>query len=173
VLLLLATIHFTVTAAGGKTTAFPVLWPVFIGLVILMWIIAYPIIHLWIKNLTYIIYDDRVTIHKGILTKTQQNIPFRAITDFALERSIFDRLLGIGAIKIQTAGQSKSPTGYEGKLSGLIDYDDLHTDLREKLHHLHPRSASLTTTEPEKGSDTDILMQILTELKGIRRNLDK
>jgi uncharacterized membrane protein YdbT with pleckstrin-like domain len=138
-----------------------------------MWLISYPLIRLWIKNLTYIIYDDRVTIHKGILTKIQQNIPFRAITDFALERTIYDRMLGIGGIKIQTAGQSTSPTGYEGKLSGLIDYDRLHTELRDKIKNLHPQSESVTTKEPLNVSESAILSQILSELKEIRRNLEQ
>ena len=68
-----------------------VLWPISIGLISLMWVIAAPIIVLWIKNLSYPIEDDRVIIHKGILTKVQQNIPYRAITDFILHRSLYDR----------------------------------------------------------------------------------
>ena len=116
ILLLTAIIHLIISLSSGNTEAIIVIWVVSIGLILLMWIISYPLIRLWIKNLSYLIFDDRVTIHKGILTKTQQNIPFRAITDFALERTIFDRILKIGSIKIQTAGQSASPTGYEGKL---------------------------------------------------------
>ena len=65
---------------------------------VIIWAISIPIIKLWIKNLAYVIQDDRVTIHKGILTKTQQNIPYRSVTDFALKRTIYDRLLGLGSI---------------------------------------------------------------------------
>jgi len=168
-----AIIHLIISLAGGNTQAIIIIWIVFIGSSLLMWLISYPIIRLWINNLSYIIYEDRVTIHKGILTKTQQNIPFRAITDFALERTIYDRFLGIGAIKIQTAGQSTSPTGYEGKLSGLIDFEQLHAELREKIRHLHPLSESLAIKESGINSDENILSQILSELKEIRRNLKK
>ena len=38
------------------------------------------------------------------LTKKEQNIPYRSITDFVLKRGPFDRYLGIGTIQVQTAG---------------------------------------------------------------------
>jgi uncharacterized membrane protein YdbT with pleckstrin-like domain len=139
---------------------------------VLFWIISYPITYLWIKNLSYIVREERVTIHKGILTKTQQNIPLRAVTDFALQRTIYDRILGIGSIKIQTAGQTKSPTGYEGSLSGLLDYEAWQTELRQKIEILHPLSVGTATTETSMKTDEGILVQILDELKKIRTSLE-
>ena len=138
-----------------------------------MWIVFLPLIHLWIKNLSFFIRDDRVTIQSGILTKKEQNIPSRSITDFVLVRGPFDRMLGIGTIQIQTAGQSKSATGYEGSLSGLLDYGPLHANLREKLKFLHPISESATTSEPIKQTNDSFLIQILEELKEIRKNTEK
>ena len=44
------------------------LWVICCGANLLMWVISYPIIHLWTKNLTYIVRNDRVTILSGILT---------------------------------------------------------------------------------------------------------
>ncbi len=150
-----------------------ILWPITIGTIVLMWAIATPIITLWIKNLTYYIEDDRITVFKGILTKQQQNIPYRAITDFVLHRSLFDRFLSIGAIRIQTAGQSRTPTGYEGQLSGLVQWEDIHQQLRSKLKILHPIAE--TTTAAESASilpSADKLQQILEELKAIRKVLE-
>ena len=140
---------------------------------VLLWAISIPIIKLWIKNLEYIIQDDRITIHKGILTKTQQNIPYRSVTDFALKRTIYDRFLGIGSINIQTAGQSQSASGYEGSLIGLIDYENLHSEMKEKLKILHPVSESVTTSEVVQKPDVNVLQQILAELKIIRQNTEK
>ncbi len=146
-----------------------ILWPVTIGIILLLWAISAPIITLWIKNLTYYIEDDRITIHKGILTKQQQNIPYRAITDFILHRSLYDRFLGIGAIRIQTAGQARTATGYEGQLSGLLQWEDLHQQLRSKLRILHPIAEATTVAESVSLlSSDDKLQQILEELKAIR-----
>jgi len=150
-----------------------VLWVICCGANLLMWVISYPIIHLWTKNLTYIVRNDRVTIQSGILTKKEQNIPYRSITDFVLKRGPFDRILGIGTILVQTAGQSTSATGYEGSLSGLIDYESIHGDLKDKLKSLHPISESTTTSEPIIKSGENVLIQILEELKEIRKNTEK
>jgi len=151
-----------------------ILWPITVGLILLMWVISAPIIILWIKNLSYSIEDDRVTIHKGILTKVQQNIPYRAITDFILHRSLYDRFLGIGSICIQTAGQTQTATGYEGKMSGLVDFQDLHQQLRDTLKTLHPRAEAVTVAEKAPSlSGEDKLELILEELKAIRKVLEK
>ena len=150
-----------------------ILWPITIGSILLMWVISAPIIILWIKNLTYYIEEDRITIFKGILTKQQQNIPYRAITDFILRRSLYDRFLSIGAIRIQTAGQAKTATGYEGQLSGLVQWEDLHEQLRSKLKILHPIAEATTVAESATPLSTDDkLQQILEELKAIRKVLE-
>jgi uncharacterized membrane protein YdbT with pleckstrin-like domain len=157
---------------GTDSEAIPLTWIIATGVILVKWIISLPIIFYWIKNLTYVFYDDRVSIHKGIVTKTVQNIPFRAITDFALVRTLYERILGIGSIKIQTAGKSaQSPSQYEGSLSGLLDYEALHTELRAKIRSLHPVAESVTTSEPGKVSGDLLLGEILKELKEIRKEL--
>ncbi len=149
-----------------------IIWPITIGSLLLMWIISIPIIYLWIKNLCYFIEEDRVTIYKGILTKQQQNIPYRAITDFALRRSLYDRFLGIGSIRIQTAGQGQPTPGYEGQLSGLLDWENLHQELRNKLstyeHHIDAKTVS--GQESFQGDKTDLIVE---ELRAIRKVLEK
>ena len=142
-----------------------------LGLISIMWIVSLPIVHFWIKNLSYFIRDDRITIQSGIFTKKEKNIPYRSITDFVLVRGPFDRILGIGTIKVQTADQSAE--GYESNLSGLSDYEPLHADLREKLKFLYPFSESATTSEPKKQTNDSVLIQILEELKEIRKNTEK
>ena len=156
---------------GPDSEGITVIWLIGLGLISVMWIVSLPLIHLWIKSLSYFIRDDRITIQSGILTKKEKNIPYRSITDFVLVRGPFDRILGIGTIKVQTAGQSAE--GYEGNLSGLLDYGPLHANLREKLKTLHPISESTATSEPIKQTDESALMQILEELKEIRKNTEK
>jgi uncharacterized membrane protein YdbT with pleckstrin-like domain len=173
VLLGVSIVHLIIHIAGGDPNAPPILWLITAIAVLVMWLMAYPIAKLWIRNLAYVIQEDRITIQKGILTKTQQNIPYRSITDFMLQRSLYDRILGIGSIRIQTAGQSQSPSGYEGNMSGLIEYERLHDQLRGKLRSLHPTSESLTTHEPVQKSTEQILDQMLQELKAIRKNTEK
>lgn len=173
VLMVVSIIHLIMHISSADPRASRILWLIAAIVISALWVIAYPIAKLWIQNLAYIIREDRVTIQKGILTKTQQNIPYRSITDFILQRSLYDRILGIGCIKIQTAGQSQQPSGYEGTMAGLIEYEKLHDELRERLRSLHPTSESLTTQEPVQKSTEQILEQILRELKAIRKNTEK
>ena len=171
--IVMAIIHFIIMIVSGNLNAVYAVWTIGILCLFLMWIFSTPISFLWIKNLEYIIRDDRVNIHMGILTKTQKNIPFRAITDFVLVRTLYDRMLGIGSVKIQTAGQSTQPSGYEGKLGGLAEYDKWHTELRSRIKSLHPVSQSVTTTETVNSTDGEVLREILDELKEIRKNTSK
>ena len=166
-------LHFIINYSNPNAEATLILWAITCAANLLMWVISYPIIHLYTKKLTYIIQDDRVTILSGIITKKEQNIPYRSITDFVLNRGPFDRYLRIGTIQIQTAGQSITATGYEGCLSGLLDYDEIHGDLRDKLKSLHPVSESTTTSEPINSSNENVLTKILEELKKIRENTGK
>ncbi len=173
ILLAAALIHFILNFSDIEPVAFKVLWLVSTGSIALLWIISFTWIYLWIKNLKYVIHDDRITIHKGILTKKYQNIPYRSITDFVLKRGLYDRILGLGSIQIQTAGQSPSATGYEGSLSGLSDYEGIHTDLRNKIKLFHPVSIPATNENPLNEPVTNILAKILDEVRQIRKNTGK
>jgi len=165
-------IHLIVHLAAGDPAAPPVVWIVAISLTLLLWAAGLPLNRLWISNLSYVITDDRVIVYKGILTKKQQNIPFRAITDFALSRSVYDRILRIGSVLIQTAGQSQAASGYEGSLCGLLNYESLYSDLKDKLRETAASSAR-ATMEPDAEKSGAVLEEILGELRKISRSLDK
>lgn len=150
-----------------------ILWPIVLAVILLLWFISVPIIILWIRNLRYFIEDDRITIHKGILAKIQQNIPYRAITDFMLHRSLYDRFLGIGSLRIQTAGQSQPAANYEGKLSGIENYRELHEQLQGRVKVLHPFVEAAGVADAAKPQSNEMwFQQILSELKAIRRALE-
>ena len=151
-----------------------VVWPIAGSLILVMLLIVGPILVIWVKNLSYMIGEEKISIHKGILTKVQKNIPFRAVTDFVVSRSIFDRILGIASIRIQTAGQSQTPTGYEGNIAGMVDWKGLHQVLRDRLKRLHPVSEALATGELVSSAAGGVLLaQILDELRAIRKSLEK
>ncbi len=58
---------------------------------------------------SYELGPDELIIHKGILSKLSRSVPVANIDNLAVQRSIFDRLLGVGNICIDTPGG----TGYE------------------------------------------------------------
>ena len=123
---------------------------------------------LWIDRLSYKIKDSNITIYKGIFTKIEQNIPNNKVTDFVLYRSLFDRYMGIGSIKVQTAGASGA-IGFEGTLDGLLDYEEIHKNLRDKL--ISMQTATESTNNTNKTNDS-VLNDILIELKKINNKLN-
>lgn len=149
-------------------------WPWVGGGLLALWLITPGLLYLWIKNLKYLIEDERLVIHKGIITKKNVSIPYSAVTDFTLSRSLYERWLGIGTILIQTAGQSTQPSGYEGKLEGLVKFEALHETLRAKIKAF--RRGKQEEISP-LGSDTSlndsaVLKSILEEVKRIGKKLD-
>jgi uncharacterized membrane protein YdbT with pleckstrin-like domain len=141
------------------------LWPIVVAVIIAIWIISFPLIVVWIKHLKYEIMPERVTIHKGIISRVEQNIPYKAITDFSLHRSLYDRLLGISSVRIQTAGQSPTSTGYEGILAGLVNGGEVLEELRTKV-----KDAQMNMPLDQK--QEDVMPLILEELKKIRKILE-
>ena len=150
-----------------------IVWSIVGGTLTTMWIFSTPIMYIWIKNLEYEIDEEKVIIHKGIISKTEKNIPFRAITDFVLYRSLFDRILNIASIRVQTAGQSATATGYEGNLTGILKWKETHMLLKEKLSKIHGGSVAVAGQEEiiEKGTE-GVLRSILEEVRELRRILE-
>ncbi len=172
--LVLATITAVIAAASGGLHLILVstldeadrgdlgwlIWGITGAVTLVMWLIAVPILMLWHKNLSFAIEPQRIVIRKGILTRIQQNIPFTMVTDFRLQRSLYDRALGIGSIQIQTAGQGVAGSGYEGKMAGLDQWEALHEDLRERI-----RGTDVTAGDIG-------LSEVLGEIREIRRILE-
>jgi membrane protein YdbS with pleckstrin-like domain len=172
VLVLMASIaHFIIYLTVARQEPLIIIWSFAFVIIFILWIVIYPLIRLWINNLEYIIFDDRITIHKGILTKTEQNIPHRSVTDFILKRGPFDRMLGIGTISIQTAGQSAPASTYEGNLAGILNYASLHQDLKERMRSIHSQDEFTKQTESVESTDNQVLSQILEEIKDLHNDL--
>ena len=125
---------------------------------------------LWIGNLSFVIKDSSIAIYKGIFTKIEQNIPNSKVTDFVLYRDLFDRFLGIGSIKVQTAGAS-GESGFEGVLDGILDYNEVHKNLRDKLVSIQS-SISNESINNSSISNDKVLVEILNELKDINKKLN-
>lgn len=150
-----------------------IVWSIVGGTLTTMWIISTPIVFLWIKNLKYEIDEEKVIINKGIISKTEKNIPYRAITDFVLHRSLFDRILNIASIRVQTAGQSVSATGYEGNLTGILKWKETHTLLKEKLSQIHSSNLTIASKDETLDKGTEgVLRSILEEVRELRRILE-
>ncbi len=143
------------------------------GFLVVFWIFTPWFQYLWIINLKYTIDDERLVINKGILIKKNVSIPYSAVTDFTLSRSLYERWLEIGTILVQTAGQGAQSGGHEGRLEGLIEFDSLNTQLRSKVKDYRGSNTQQSTPESSTpATEGNVLEAILDEVKKINRNLN-
>ncbi|MFW9845147.1 MAG: PH domain-containing protein [Candidatus Thorarchaeota archaeon] len=69
-------------------------------------------VHLYVRSIEYSVAGwqgevmPEIYQKKGIITITKKHVPFKNITHVKNRVGIFDRLYGIGSVKIETAGES-------------------------------------------------------------------
>ena len=83
-------------------------------------------------------------------------------------------MLNIASIRVQTAGQSVSATGFEGNLTGILKWKETHSLLKEKLSKIH--SSNLTVSGKDETLDKGaegVLRSILEEVRELRRIFEK
>jgi membrane protein YdbS with pleckstrin-like domain len=78
-----------------------------------IWLIpAFVWVHLYVRSIEYSVVGwqgeamPEIYQKKGIITITKKHVPFKNITHVKNRVGIFDRLYGIGTVKVETAGES-------------------------------------------------------------------
>jgi membrane protein YdbS with pleckstrin-like domain len=70
---------------------------------------------------------------EGIITITRRHVPFRTITNISSKAGPFDRLLNIGSVHIETAGNSGAQKGPEEILHGIVFYEEVRDFILKEL----------------------------------------
>lgn len=104
-------------------------WWNFFWHIVFFWLLFIPVIVALVKraSLTLYIYESKVILEKGLLSKNSTEICISDIRTINVNQSLLQRLFGIGDISIATAATS----GYEDFAYGLPDPKGL-TDLLMK-----------------------------------------
>ncbi len=100
-----------------------------IGIIIILLAIIYS--YLKFKFSFLDLADDYLYYEEGVIAKVRKKIPYKSITDIQLKRGIFETLLGMDAIYINTAGKAD----YELIIKGVsIEHGDIiFQKLKNKL----------------------------------------
>ncbi|MGM0400234.1 MAG: PH domain-containing protein [Chloroflexota bacterium] len=127
------------------------------------------------RSLEYELSNDEVIVHKGVITKTVDVVPYNMITNISIKRGPVDRWLGLGSLAIHTAGYSQSSAA-EASLVGLGEYEDIHKRILSAVREYRAGGATKPAVEGavalEEASTTDLLARILEELQALRESLD-
>ena len=138
---------------------------ILIGLAIIVGIPSYIWIHLTHENFTYELGEHEIVIHEGVITKHRTVILFGRIQNITTERTMFERMLGLATLKIETAG--RNPGEAEAVLPGISSREEI---IAELLGHVEKtKKSSGLGSEPESASEEEAtLLDILTELREIK-----
>jgi uncharacterized membrane protein YdbT with pleckstrin-like domain len=126
------------------------------------------------RSIRYEITEDEIVVYSGVLNKTIKHVPFRTITNMQVIRRFWDRLFGLGILEIQTAGTGLAKA--EERLVGLSDVQGTYEYVANVLRRFRTALSPTQTTNEQHGdnvtkSERDLLVQILNELRLIRKEL--
>jgi len=122
----------------------------------------------WIEKyydtIAYRIDENEIIWRRGVWFKNTGVVPYHRITNIDIAQGPIARRLGIGTLKIQTAGYS-GKGGAEMTIEGINNFEELKELIMEFV-----KGKKVKTIEVEKDN---INMKILDELIKIRKLLEK
>lgn len=130
------------------------------------WILLPP----YFNRLRYLIHPDEVVVEVGIITQSVKHVPFRTVTNIQVTRGPFDRLFGIGTLKIQTAGMS-GQTGAEESLVGLTDVTSVYQEVATALRR-YRQAMPATGAGEQEAVEGGAGGSLLEEVRNIRALLE-
>lgn len=138
------------------------------------WIVAQILVGPYYNSLRYEVEDDEVIVRAGIWTHSVKHVPYRTVTNMTVKRDVLDRMLGLGTLRIQTAGMS-GQTGAEETLAGMDNaqevYETVAAQLRRFRGGMAPTQADAEEA-PIPALPDDALAQLLAEVRAIRQTLE-
>ncbi|MHA2232339.1 MAG: PH domain-containing protein [Candidatus Hodarchaeales archaeon] len=142
-----------------------------IGLLIV--IIIMLLSKIYIDAMSYQVHGTEVVVFKGLLNKSEKHVPFRTITNISSRAGPFDRLLGIGSVWIETAGQAGPRSGPEERIEGIRVYKEVRDFILKELRKV--RTSYATATESDQPipslAESNVVVKELQEIKGLLRDI--
>ncbi len=138
-------------------------------------VVVFALLPFYYRSISYELKEDEIVVYKGIITRSVKVVPYRTVTNLHLVRGPIDRILGIGTLRVETAGYSGQASP-EAQLVGLQAYDFVHTLVREQLRRYRAVSGATTTEGVPPAADPgrdEVLAQVLEEVREIKEILKR
>ena len=147
-----------------------------IPLAILYAIIARVFIDRYLANLSCALTERTLDIKKGIWNKTESTVPLDKITDLQLFQGPVMRYFGLHGFKVETAGQSSSPTGSLVNIVGIVDTKAFRRAVLDQRDRARTGASALPVAPtPALGAGdaqpTELLSEIRDSLRRIERSI--
>jgi membrane protein YdbS with pleckstrin-like domain len=141
------------------------------------------LVPLYVRSIEYSIIKESgealsaIYVKKGVINITRKHCPFYAITNLSSRTGPLDRLFGLGAVHIETAGFSgSSQMGPEESIEGIVFFEELRDAILRELRRFKTPYVTGTETAIPQGTvvqerDHTLDKEILKVLREIRRIL--
>ncbi len=135
--------------------------------------LSYTWIHLHYVSFTYELTEAEVVIRWGVFTRLRKVIPYTRIQNINTERTVIERILGIGSVMIETAG---TQTGLaEGIIPGIANPTGLIDEILHRVQTTKKENGNnggLGEAGAKKDNYSDILQNIYEELKTLNKSVN-
>ncbi|HEY3823599.1 MAG TPA: PH domain-containing protein [Bryobacteraceae bacterium] len=91
-------------------------WPAWVPAILLIVLIPPVRMHLSRRMVTLRFHDDHLTLETGFLSRTRRTVDMAKIQDVTVRQSLGQRILGVGNLMLESAGESGS--------MGIANLDD-------------------------------------------------
>lgn len=120
--------------------AAPIFWTI-VGIALVPLMVIFALLAYWqYRNFTFHVEGDSLIIHKGVLVKEKKSVPVERIQSIQVTKNVIQRLLGLVALKVDTAGSRGSE----------LEIPALERDRADALRDLlYEKKEALLTEEPE------------------------
>jgi uncharacterized membrane protein YdbT with pleckstrin-like domain len=139
-----------------------------------LWIVAQLLVGPYCDSLRYEVEEDEVIVRAGIWTHSVKHVPYRTVTNLTVRRDVLDRILGLGTLRIQTAGMS-GQKGAEETLAGMETaqevYETVAAELRRFRSGMAPTQAD-SEGIPAPAAAGETMAELLDEVRAIRQALE-
>jgi len=144
------------------------------GMIAIPFLLAFSFAAYWIpkyyETLLYRLTENEMVWRRGVWFRKTGIVPYNRITNIDIEQGPVSRKLGIGSLKIQTAGYSGAGgrTGHpaEIRIEGVVHFEELREFIMGFVHGKKPIGPA--TGIYERAED-----MVLQELVKIRKLLEK
>jgi membrane protein YdbS with pleckstrin-like domain len=119
------------------------------------------------NSLRYEVRQDEVIVFAGVITKSVKHVPYRTVTNLETKRGPLDRLFGVGALEIQTAGMS-GKDGAEERLAGLADLEPTYQLVVRRLRRYRDGMPPTQAGDADRFDSESPMNEVVSELRAIR-----
>jgi uncharacterized membrane protein YdbT with pleckstrin-like domain len=81
-------------------------WPAWVPAILLILLVPPIRMHLKRRIITLRLHDDHLTLETGFLSRTRRTVDMAKIQDVTVRQSLGQRLLGVGDLMMESAGES-------------------------------------------------------------------